>query len=44
VVTAVYAVGLVVRPPKKTFGVGIDSWIVLLFYLFGVAGLLRISQ
>jgi len=44
VVTAVYAVGLVVRPPRKTFGVGIDSWIVLLFYLFGIAGLLRITQ
>jgi cation:H+ antiporter len=44
VVTAVYALGLVVRPPKKMYGLGIDSWIVLLFYLFGVAGLIRISQ
>jgi cation:H+ antiporter len=44
VVTAVYALGLVVRPPKKLYGLGIDSWIVFLFYLFGVAGLVRISQ
>jgi len=44
VVTAIYALGLVVRPPKKLYGLGIDSWIVFLFYLFGVAGLIRISQ
>jgi len=44
IVTAVYALGLVVRPPRKLLGLGTDSWIVLLFYLFGVAGLIRISQ
>jgi cation:H+ antiporter len=44
VVTAVYALGLVVRPRRKILRVGIDSWAVLLFYLFGVAGLVRISQ
>jgi len=44
VVTTVYAVGLVVRPPKKLLGLGVDSWIVLLFYLFGIAGLIRIAS
>jgi len=44
IVTAVYAAGLVVRPPKKVLRIGIDSWIVLLFYLFGIAGLIRISS
>jgi cation:H+ antiporter len=43
VVTAVFAAGLVVRPPKKTWGIGPDSWLVLAFYLIGLAGLLRIS-
>jgi cation:H+ antiporter len=43
VVTAVYAVGLIVRPPRKLVGLGVDSWIVFLFYLFGIAGLIRIS-
>jgi cation:H+ antiporter len=43
IVTAVYAAGLVVRPPKKVLRIGIDSWIVLLFYLFGIAGLVRIA-
>ena len=44
IVTAVYALGLVVRPPKKMVGLGIDSWIVFLFYVFGIAGLVRISR
>jgi hypothetical protein len=35
---------LVVRPPKKVLRIGIDSWIVLLFYLFGIAGLVRIAS
>src|SRR3954467_3086119 len=42
VVTAVYALGLVVRPPRKVLRLGIDSWLVLVFYLFGIAGLVRI--
>jgi cation:H+ antiporter len=44
VVTAIYGVGLVARPPKKVFKIGPDSWVVLLFYLFGIAGLVRISS
>jgi cation:H+ antiporter len=43
VVTAVFAAGLVMRPPKKTLGIGPDSWLVLAFYVIGLAGLLRIS-
>lgn len=44
VVTAVFAAGLIVRPPKKIAKLGPDSWIVLLFYLFGIAGLIRIAS
>ncbi len=43
VVTAVFAGGLVMRPPRKLVGVGPDSWLVVIFYLIGLAGLLRIS-
>jgi len=43
VVTAVFAGGLVMRPPKKLIGIGPDSWLVLLMYAIGLAGLLRIS-
>ena len=43
VVTAVFAGGLVMRPPKKFVGIGPDSWLVLLMYGIGLAGLLRIS-
>jgi cation:H+ antiporter len=43
VVTAVFAGGLVLRPPRKLVGIGPDSWLVVLFYLVGLAGLVRIS-
>ena len=43
VVTAVFAGGLVMRPPRKFAGVGPDSLLVLLFYVIGLAGLLRIG-
>jgi hypothetical protein len=31
------------RPPRKVLGVGPDSLLVLLLYVIGLAGLLRIS-
>jgi cation:H+ antiporter len=43
IVTALFAGGLVMRPPKKFVGIGPDSWLVVLMYAFGLAGLLRIS-
>jgi cation:H+ antiporter len=43
VVTALFAGGLVMRPPRKLAGIGPDSWLVLLFYAIGLAGLVRIS-
>ena len=43
VVTALFAGGLVLRPPRKFAGIGPDSWFVLLMYAIGLAGLLRIS-
>jgi cation:H+ antiporter len=44
VVTAIFAAGLVLRPPKKVFGLfGPDSFLVLIAYGIGLAGLARIS-
>jgi cation:H+ antiporter len=43
VVTAVYAVGLVVRPTRKLLGIGPDSLVVLVSYLAALTGLVRIS-
>jgi hypothetical protein len=43
VVTAFFAGGLVMRPPRKFVGIGPDSWLVVIFYAIGLAGLLRIS-
>ncbi len=44
IMTALYAVGLIGRPRKKLAKLGPDSWLVLLAYGFGIAGLLRIAQ
>jgi len=43
VVTGLFAGGLVLRPPKKFVGVGPDSWLVMLMYVIGLAGLLKIN-
>jgi cation:H+ antiporter len=44
VVTALFCVGLVMRPPRKVFhAIGPDSFLVLVFYAIGLAGLVRIS-
>jgi cation:H+ antiporter len=44
IVTAIFAGGLVMRPPKKVFGVGPDSLLVVLIYILGILGLLKIAS
>jgi cation:H+ antiporter len=44
IVTAIYAVGLIVRPQRKIAGLGPDSWLVFVFYVFGIVGLIRITS
>jgi cation:H+ antiporter len=41
--TVVYAIGLVFRPRRALLGMGLDSLIVLLVYLVGIAGLVAIT-
>ncbi|HEU0205751.1 MAG TPA: sodium:calcium antiporter [Pseudolysinimonas sp.] len=41
--TLVYIVGLIFRPRRRVLGMGIDSLIVLVLYLVGVAGLVGIA-
>ena len=41
--TCVYATGLIFRPRRQFLGMGIDSLMVLVFYLAGTAGLFAIS-
>jgi cation:H+ antiporter len=43
VLTLVYAVGLVFRPQRRIIGLGVDSFVVVVLYLVGVAGLVAIS-
>lgn len=41
--TCVYAAGLIFRPRRQIFGIGIDSFVVLILYVAGTAGLFAIS-
>ncbi len=41
--TLVYAVGLVFRPRRRIIGMGVDSFVVVVLYLVGVAGLVAIT-
>jgi cation:H+ antiporter len=42
--TAVYAVGLLFRPARNVLRMGLDSLLVLVLYVIGVAGLIALAQ
>ena len=39
ILTAVYILGLILRPSRRRAGMGWDSWLVILLYVAGIAGL-----
>jgi hypothetical protein len=41
--TAVFVSGIVLRPQRRHLGLGLNSWIALLVYAFGIWGLLVVS-
>ncbi|MCB5291156.1 sodium:calcium antiporter [Arthrobacter sp. SO3] len=41
--TLVYMLGLIFRPRRKILGMGVDSLVVLVLYLLGVAGLFAVA-
>lgn len=42
--TCVYLAGLIFRPRRRVLGIGIDSAVVLAFYILGTAGLFAVAQ
>ena len=42
--TLVYMMGLIFRPRRKVLGMGVDSLVVLILYLLGVAGLFAVAS
>ncbi|MGN6376705.1 MAG: sodium:calcium antiporter [Sphingomonas sp.] len=42
--TSVYLAGLIFRPRRRVFGMGVDSLAVLILYLIGTAGLFAIAN
>lgn len=41
--TLVYVVGLIFRPQRRILGMGVDSFVVLVLYALGIAGLFAVS-
>ena len=42
--TVIYLYGLLFRPQRRVLGMGIDSLLVFLCYLLGIAGLFAVSR
>jgi cation:H+ antiporter len=42
--TTVYLCGLIFRPKRQIFRMGIDSLVVLIFYMLGIVGLIAVAQ
>jgi cation:H+ antiporter len=44
VVTSIYIFGLILRPQRRIARMGLDSWLVLICYLVGIAGLFYVHN
>jgi cation:H+ antiporter len=44
ILTVIYALGLLFRPKRRVLGMGVDSLVVLVVYLIGVAGLFTVAR
>ncbi len=44
ILTAVYILGLILRPSRRRAGMGWDSWLVVILYALGIAGLAFVSD
>jgi cation:H+ antiporter len=44
IMTLIFVVGIVLRPQPRHFGLGADSWVVLVAYAFGLWGLNVVSS
>ena len=44
IMTAIFVTGLILRPKRRHFGLGPDSWIVTLVYALGIWGLIVVAN
>jgi hypothetical protein len=42
--TSVYVAGILLRKPRRVWGLGPDSWAALFVYVFGIWGFLLVSR
>lgn len=39
ILTLIFLIGMIIKYPKKLFGMGLDSWAAVIFYILGIIGL-----
>jgi cation:H+ antiporter len=39
IITAIYIIGMIIKLPNRKFGLGVDSWSVLVIYLLSIIGM-----
>jgi cation:H+ antiporter len=44
IITLIYIIGMVLKLPSRKKGLGIDSWVVLIVYLFSIVGMIAIQK
>ena len=44
VMTSVYVAGIILRKPRRVWGLGPDSWAALIVYVFGIWGFVLVSR
>ncbi|MBL8393906.1 MAG: sodium:calcium antiporter [Candidatus Accumulibacter sp.] len=44
VMTTIYVAGIILRKPRRYWGLGADSWVVLLIYVLGIWGFVLVSR
>lgn len=42
ILTLIFLAGMIIKVPKRTWGLGVDSWIMLIIYTLGIIGLVFI--
>jgi len=43
ILTSIYMIGMALKSDKRYFGMGIDSWLAILVYIIGIAGMIFVA-
>lgn len=43
ILTAIFLIGMIIKIPRKFYGMGLDSWVAVAFYTLGIIGLVLVN-